>query len=232
MRAAYEAATIAGWHPRCLIQIKVPVGTSLQICKLLKQMTELDPASKRFPSTCNPWRYPVLAKPSHYSAIETLRNGERVEIRALRPQDRDDLIAAVSRTSSESLYRRFFAVRRHFTETEQSFYLNIDFVSHVALLALADENGQPTIIGGGRYVVDEPGQAEVAFTVVDKYQRQGVGAALLRHLVIIARQAGLRELVAYVLADNRGMLKVFEKSGLKFSAKRESNSINIRLGLA
>jgi RimJ/RimL family protein N-acetyltransferase len=160
-----------------------------------------------------------------------LRNGERVEIRALRPQDRDDLIAAVGRTSSESLYRRFFAVRRHFTETEQSFYMNIDFVSHVALVALANENGHPTIIGGGRYVVDEPGQAEVAFTVIDTYQRQGVGAALLRHLAIIARQAGLRKLVAYVLADNRGMLKVFEKSGLKYSAKRESNSVNVRLGL-
>jgi RimJ/RimL family protein N-acetyltransferase len=160
-----------------------------------------------------------------------LRNGERVEIRGLQPQDRDDLIAAVGRTSSESLYRRFFAVRRHFTETEQSFYMNIDFVSHVALVAVANENGHPTIIGGGRYVVDEPGQAEVAFTVIDTYQRQGVGAALLRHLAIIAREAGLRELVAYVLADNRGMLKVFEKSGLKYSAKRESNSITVRLGL-
>jgi len=109
--------------------------------------------------------------------------------------------------------------------------MNIDFVSHVALVALANENGHPTIIGGGRYVVDEPGQAEVAFTVIDTYQRQGVGAALLRHLAIIARQAGLRKLVAYVLADNRGMLKVFEKSGLKYSAKRESNSVNVRLGL-
>jgi RimJ/RimL family protein N-acetyltransferase len=172
-----------------------------------------------------------LVDPSHYSVIETLRNGERIEIRALRPQDRADLIAAVGRTSTESLYRRFFAVRRHFTETEQSFYMNIDFVSHVALVALADENGQPTIIGGGRYVVDEPGRAEVAFTVVDKYQGQGVGAALLRHLAIIARQAGLRELLAYVLADNRAMLKVFAKSGLKYSAERESNSIYVKLGL-
>jgi RimJ/RimL family protein N-acetyltransferase len=172
-----------------------------------------------------------LIEPSHYSAVETLRNGARLEIRALRPQDRDDLMAAVSRTSSESLYRRFFAVRRHFSETEESFYLNTDFVSHVALVALVDENGQPVIIGGGRYVVGDPGQAEVAFTVVDKYQGQGVGAALLRHLATIARQAGLRELVAHVLADNRAMLKVFEKSGLKYSTTRESNTINVRLGL-
>jgi len=172
-----------------------------------------------------------LVESSHYSAAEKLRNGEQIEIRALRRQDRDDLMAAVGRTSSESLYRRFFAVRRHFSETEESFYLNVDFVSHVAVVAVANENGRPIIVGGGRYVVDEPGQAEVAFTVVDKYQGRGVGAALLRHLAMIARQAGLRELVAYVLADNRAMLKVFEKSGLKYSTTRESNTINVRLGL-
>jgi RimJ/RimL family protein N-acetyltransferase len=172
-----------------------------------------------------------LVEPSSYSAIEKLRNGERIEIRAVRPQDRDDLIAAVGRTSSESLYRRFFAVRRHFSETEESFYLNIDFVSHVALVALADENGQRNIVGGGRYVVGKSGQAEVAFTVVDKYQGRGLGAALLRHLAAIARQAGLRELVAYVLPDNRAMLKVFEKSGLKYNAKREAGSLYVKLGL-
>ena len=172
-----------------------------------------------------------MVEPSNYSAVEKLRDGQRVEIRALKSQDRDDLIAAVGRTSSESLYRRFFAVRRHFSETEESFYLNIDFASHVALVALAKENGQHTIVGGGRYVVGEPGQAEIAFTVVDKYQGRGLGAALLRHLTVIARQAGLRELVAYVLPDNRAMLKVFEKSGLKYTAKRESGSIYVKLSL-
>jgi RimJ/RimL family protein N-acetyltransferase len=172
-----------------------------------------------------------LVEPSNYSVIEKLRNGERIEIRAVRPQDRDDLLAAVGRTSSESLYRRFFAVRRNFSETEESFYLDVDFVSHVALVVLADDNGRQSIVGGGRYVVNEPGQAEIAFTVVDKYQGRGLGAALLRHLAVIARQAGLRELVAHVLPHNRAMLKVFEKSGLKYSAKREAGSVYVKLGL-
>ena len=173
-----------------------------------------------------------MGEPSKYSVVEKLRNGERIEIRALKPEDRDDLVAAVSRTSSESLYRRFFAVRRHFSETEESFYLNTDYVSHVALIAVLEENGEKSIVGGGRYVVSEPGQAEVAFTVIDKYQGQGLGAALLRHLSIIARQAGLRELVAYVMPDNRAMLKVFEKCGLKYTAKREAGSVCVKLGLS
>lgn len=172
-----------------------------------------------------------MIESSNYSAVEKLHNGERIEIRAATPQDRDGLLAAVNRTGSESLYRRFFAVRRHFSETEESFFLNIDFVSHVALVALAEENGKQSIVAGGRYVVSEPGKAEVAFTVIDKYQGQGLGSALLRHLAVIARQAGLRELVAYVLPDNRAMLKVFEKSGLKYSARREAGSVHVTLGL-
>ena len=168
---------------------------------------------------------------TNYSATEILRNGQRIEIRALRPHDRDDFIAAVSRTSSQSLYRRFFSVRRHFTETETAFYLNVDFVNHVALVALVEENSRPTIIGGGRYVVVQPGQAEIGFTVLDKYQGQGIGAALLRHLAAIARQAGLHELIAHVLPDNRAMLKVFEKSGLKYNARRDADAVHVTLGL-
>src|SRR5262249_23986281 len=69
------------------------------------------------------------------------------------------------------------------------------------------------------------------FTVVDKYHGRGLGTALLRHLAVIARQGGLRELVAYVLPDNKAMLTVFEKSGLKYTVKREAGSIYVKLGL-
>ena len=46
-------------------------------------------------------------------------------------------------------------------------FLDIDFVNHVALVAVTDENGKHAIVGAGRYVVIQPGQAEVAFGVVD-----------------------------------------------------------------
>jgi RimJ/RimL family protein N-acetyltransferase len=164
-----------------------------------------------------------------YSAIDLLRNGRRIEIRALRPDDRTELVAAVRRSSAQSLYRRFFGVRRHFTEQEIAFFTNVDFINHVALIVVTEEHGRPEIIGGGRYVVLQPGKAEVAFAVVDEYQRQGIGAALMRHLAAIAREAGLEELVADVLPDNIPMLKVFEKSGLRVSTKREPQVVHVTL---
>src|SRR5262245_45130034 len=115
----------------------------------------------------------IKEQAANYSACETLRDGRRVEIRALRPDDRAGLIAAVARSSAQSLYRRFFAVKRDFAEPEIAFFLNVDFVDHVALVAVVDESGRRVIAGGGRYIVVEPGKAEVAFAVVDRYQGQG-----------------------------------------------------------
>ena len=140
-------------------------------------------------------------------------------------------MAAVGRASAQSLYRRFFAPRRDFTEKEASFYLNVDFVDHVALIATTNEDGRPIIVGGGRYVVVESGQAELAFTVVDEYQGQGIGTALMRHLAAIARDAGIRELVAQVLPNNAAMLKVFKKSGIHLSSRRKSNTTHVSLKL-
>jgi RimJ/RimL family protein N-acetyltransferase len=102
----------------------------------------------------------------------------------------------------------------------------------VALVAELEEDGRGVIIGGGRYVLVEPGKAEVAFAVVDRYQEQGVGTALMRHLVAIARHVGLEELTAEVLADNISMLKVFEKSGLRVRTTRDAGVIHVALRLS
>jgi RimJ/RimL family protein N-acetyltransferase len=170
-----------------------------------------------------------MPEAAHYSVFEVLRDGRRVEIRALRAEDRDDLLAAIERASTQSLYRRFFGVKRKFTEKEIAFFLNIDFQTHVALVAVAEQDGRQMIVGGGRYIVERPGTAEVAFAVVDDFQGQGIGAALMRHLTLIARDAGLKEFIAEVLPDNTAMLKVFEKSGLRLRTKRETQVVHVAL---
>jgi GNAT superfamily N-acetyltransferase len=173
-----------------------------------------------------------MPDPAAYSVIETLRNGSEIEIRAQHAQDHKDLEAAIVRMSDESLYRRFFVAKRHFSEKEAEYFLNIDFVNHVALVAVAHEKSKQAIVGAGRYVVVEPGIAEVAFGVIDEYQGQGIGAALMRNLSSIARQAGLNRLVAEVLASNGAMLKVFEGSGLQMSRRREGTVVHVTLTYA
>jgi GNAT superfamily N-acetyltransferase len=141
------------------------------------------------------------------------------------------MLAAVGRTSQQSLFRRFFTFKRGFTDREVDFYLNVDFVDHVALVAVLEEDGRPVIVGGARYIVVREGEAEVAFVVDDAHQGQGIGAALMRHLAILARQAGLKELSADVLPENAAMLRVFGTSGLRARTRREPDSIHVTLQL-
>ncbi len=137
--------------------------------------------------------------------------------------------AAIARSSSGSLYRRFFAVRREFSEKGTDYFLDIDFVNHVALVAVANDAGQPTIVGAARYVVVQPGQAEVAFAIIDAYLGLGIGSALMRHLATLGREAGLRELIAEALSENIPMLNVFERSGLAMNTRREGTVVHVTL---
>jgi RimJ/RimL family protein N-acetyltransferase len=162
-----------------------------------------------------------------YRTVEHLRDGRQIEIRALRPDDEADMLAAIGRTGTVSLQRRFFVVKRGFSPSEIEFFMKIDFRNHVALIALAEEDGRPAIIGGGRYVMVEPGRAEVAFIVIDGYQGQGIGGLLMRHLANIARDAGLNELIAEVLPENTAMRKVFGKFGFRPAPARDPQVIHL-----
>ena len=166
-----------------------------------------------------------------YSAREILRDGRTILIRAQRPNDREAILAAYARASPTSMYHRFFASKRGLSEREADYFLNIDFVNHVVLLALAEEDGRPTIIGGARYIVVKPSMAEISFSILDEYQGKGIGGALLRHLVKVGREAGLMVFLAEVLADNEPMLKVFVGSGLPMTAESEGTVVHVTLRL-
>ena len=166
-----------------------------------------------------------------YVHHEQLRDGTPVEIRAQRPEDEVGMLAALEQTSAQSRQRRFFIPKQHFSERERDFFMEIDFVRHVALVACVSDAGRSRIVGGGRYVVSEPGSAEVAFMVIDAWQGRGIGSILARHLIVLAREAGLSELVAEVLPENRAMRRVFERLGFVAGAKRDPDTIHLVLNL-
>lgn len=170
--------------------------------------------------------------PATYSAQERLRDGRLIQIRALRADDETEMLAAVDRTKPESLRRRFFVTKRGFSEKEKSFFMHIDFVNHVALVAEIDEGARPAIIAGGRYIVTEPGAAEVAFVVVDAYQGQGIGALLARHLIELARTAGLKRLAADVLPENAAMRKILGRFGFRSAQSLDPQVVHLTLPLA
>jgi RimJ/RimL family protein N-acetyltransferase len=172
-----------------------------------------------------------MSEAINYTAHELLRDGSQIDIRALRREDEADMLAAIGKTSAQSLQRRFFVMKRHFSDKERAFFMDIDFKNHVAIVAVAEEAGRKVIVAGGRYIVFEPGRAEMAFVVIDTWQGRGLGSILMRHLVKFASDAGLQELTAEVLPENAAMIKVFGKFGFRPAARRDPQTLHLVLKL-
>ena len=170
-----------------------------------------------------------MFEPDKFHVVETLPDGTRVDIRAQKPEDREAILGEMQHASADTLYHRFFAVKRALSPKEEHFFFDIDFIHHVVLIATTEMDGKPRIIGGARFVETAPGKAEVAFSVVDDYQGHGLGAILMRHITTAARASGVSEFVAEVLTDNAPMLAVFEHAGLIIKTRREGSTIHVSM---
>src|SRR6516162_9538355 len=163
---------------------------------------------------------------ANYRAHERLRDGRSYVIRAQRRDD--NIIEALQlQAGPRTFYLRFLTRKHRLDNFEAAFYLNVDFVRQVALLA--DLHGE--IIGGARYYIWSRGQADIAFIVGDAYQNQGIASTMLRHLAFIARDAGISNLHAHTLPENRRALRVLDKLGFPCTAAHKHNMMHVTLYL-
>ena len=163
---------------------------------------------------------------ANYRVIEKLRDGGNYIIRAQRRDD--NIIDALHlRAGVRSFYLRFLTRKHRLNNFEAAFYLNVDFIRQVALLA--DLHGE--IIGGARYYIWSLKQADIAFIVGDAYQNKGIASAMLHHLALIARDAGISDLHAHTLPDNRRALRVLDKIGFPCTTARKRNMMHVTLHL-
>jgi RimJ/RimL family protein N-acetyltransferase len=172
---------------------------------------------------------------SPYSQQAVLRNGTPVQIRVALPEDRDKVVAAFNELEPDSVYTRFFSMRKGLSDAELDRMTTSDFVSFLMLAATVGAGADETVIGGASYVVLPPADgaraAEVAFTIEEDYQGQGLAGKLMAMLAGIARQHGIDRLEADVLAGNAPMLAVFERSGLPLTKTREAGVTHVVMNL-
>jgi RimJ/RimL family protein N-acetyltransferase len=169
-----------------------------------------------------------------FETSATLKNGLAVTIRPLRPDDRDAIERAITALEAETIYMRLFSYRP-VTAALIDHVMHVDPAHEVALVVAIGKPPAHQIIGSCRLIELEPDEgrrsAEVAFTVEEDYQGQGIAGCLLGQLVRIARSRNIDELEADVLTGNRSMLHVFEHSGLPMHSRHDGVSVHLSLSL-
>ena len=143
-----------------------------------------------------------------------LSDGTTVTLRDVDPADEDRLRAFFNRLSEQARYERFFHGAPAITEELLAYFLAADGRRHVGLIITAPDGS--SIIGDGRLVTTEPGEAEVALAVADAWQGRGIGRRLLRTLLALAREHRIVRVRADFLSENRRMMGLLRDAEFVF----------------
>jgi len=167
--------------------------------------------------------------PADLECVEETADGRRLHMRPIVPADGPRLVAFHSGLSPWSVYLRYFSAHPHLSRQDVERFTRVDYRDRLALVV---EDGE-RLIAVGRYDrAGASGEAEVAFVVTDEYQHHGIGTLLLERLAGAARRNGVTAFVADTLAENRGMLDVFLRSGFQVSTSADHEVIHVRFPIS
>ncbi|MFM7149020.1 MAG: GNAT family N-acetyltransferase [Gemmataceae bacterium] len=152
--------------------------------------------------------------PNQYTHSFDLKDGTKVNVRAIRPEDEPLIIDLHSRHSEHTIRMRFFSLVKTLSRDSLIRLCHLDYDREMALAAVDHSGEKPRILGVARYYSQpETGEAEFAVVVEDAYQRQGIGRHLLSRLMTIAKERGVTKLQGQILRENAPMLSLTSSLG-------------------
>ncbi len=158
------------------------------------------------------------------------KDGLRLLIRPIKTTDEDLLRDLFYRFSEETIYQRFFTVKKYAPHASLQQFCNIDYDRDMTLVASLTQGDTEQIVGTAMYALDaKTGFAEAAFVVADQYQGRAIGSTLIRRLTEIAISRGVKGFTADVLTDNTRMLRVFEKCGFPMESRPHGDTLQLRI---
>ncbi|MBN1664734.1 MAG: GNAT family N-acetyltransferase [Deltaproteobacteria bacterium] len=168
--------------------------------------------------------------PEYLEAVRTTKKGLVVHFRSVKIDDEPLIKDLFYDMSDKSLQRRFMSLRRDIPHEMRQEFVVIDYTQEMVILATIEENGKEVAVGMGQAIKDANTQtAEVAFSVRDSYQDQGIGSELLSYLTQQAQKDGLQGFTADVLVENKPMLHLFEKMGFDMHKKVEAGAYELKM---
>jgi acetyltransferase len=152
--------------------------------------------------------------PKKYETLWTLKNGQEVLLRPIKPEDEPLWLEWFQSLSEESIRYRFFQMLKDTPHEVRLRYCNIDYDREIALVAEVEENGKRRMLGISRVSIETDGKhGEMAFIVSDQWQGLGLGTKMVDYTLDIAKEKGVDNIYAIMLPDNYRALSLTKKMG-------------------
>ncbi len=158
---------------------------------------------------------------------ETLTiNGNRVTIRPAKPVDERRIQEHYYSLPKEDILTRFFCQKTIFARSEMETRSHIDYVNDITLVAVVGEFGFGQVVAVAECMkLPDQNVAEVAFSVNPEYQGKGLGKFFLKKLAAVARENGIRGLMAYTFPSNKAMIALFNTLPYKIKTQFEDGDL-------
>jgi RimJ/RimL family protein N-acetyltransferase len=158
-----------------------------------------------------------------------LRDGSAVVIRPLISGDEATIAAWFEGLGPETRYARFLAGVSTLTDRTRSELARVDHRDREALTAVAADGA---VVGIARYArLPEPGTAEVAVAVADRWRGRGIAGLLLRRIAVRARTEGIYCLAAVCLRSNTAILRLLSRLGPMTTVASDPGVVEVRIDL-
>jgi acetyltransferase len=156
--------------------------------------------------------------PVEYAAPWTAKNGAKMLIRPIRPEDEPLIVEFHDRLSENTVVQRYFTALELSARTAHERMTRICFIDYdreLALVAEADDPVKGRVIGGAsRLIREEDGlSATLAVVIADDFQGRGLGEELLRRTLAAARAEKIGRVFVHFLPENARMSRLARKLG-------------------
>lgn len=170
--------------------------------------------------------------PSRLETVKTFKDGLELRIRPVKASDEDMMRRLFYKFSDESKYYRYFTHVKVMPHKNMQKYLSVDYDRILSVVAVHQSGNIERIVAEARYAAYPSGDAyEMAFLVDEEYQGRGIATFLANYLIKIARERGIKKLVASVLAQNRKMLEVFDRVSVKPVRHYDGDTVELEFRL-
>ena len=161
----------------------------------------------------------ITPYPTKYMRYVTLKDGQKVLLRPIKPEDENMWLDMFKSFSEETVRFRFFRIIKDTPHEVRTRYCNIDYDREIGIVAEVEKDGKKQILGVVRIIQDPAQQDEAEFAVVvtDECQRLGLGSEFLDFIIEIAKDKNLSKINGIVLKDNFPMITLCREKGFRFS---------------
>lgn len=151
---------------------------------------------------------------ARWTSQSTARNGLRLCIRPLRPDDRAREVEFINSLSERTRFYRLMTPLKFLPPHLLDRLMDVDYDRRMAFVATVEHDGREQFVGIARYgETDRPDTVELGVTVTDRWQRHGIARLLIAELVRFARWRGILRMEGIVLHDNLPMIELAKSLG-------------------